>query len=45
MHQIKLDILDGGGSIYYSDTDSIVTNLTQIQLKEILQDRIGNKLG
>jgi len=45
MHQIKLDILANGGKIYYSDTDSMVTNLSLDQLKEIMPDRIGNKLG
>lgn len=45
MHQIKLDILGAGGSLYYSDTDSIVTNLTLDKLKQIMPDKIGNKLG
>ena len=45
MHQIKLDILANGGRIYYSDTDSLATNLSLDQLKEIMPERIGNKLG
>jgi hypothetical protein len=39
MSRIKLDILSKGGKIYYTDTDSIVTN---IKLKE---EFVGNKLG
>jgi len=31
--------------IYYSDTDSIVTDLTLDRLKEELQNKIGNNLG
>jgi hypothetical protein len=39
MSKIKLDILSKGGKIYYTDTDSIVTDIT-------LDDNIvGNKLG
>lgn len=45
MHKIKLDILSVGGKIYYSDTDSIVTDLTLDILKEKLHNKIGNKLG
>nr|QWO71373.1 DNA polymerase [Termitomyces sp. DKA64] len=45
MHKTKLEILAKGGSIYYSDTDSLVTNLTLNQLEEIIPDRIGNTLG
>jgi hypothetical protein len=45
MHQIKLDILANGGSIYYSDTDSIVTNLSLNKLKKIMGEKIGDKLG
>jgi len=45
MHKIKLAILEVGGEIYYSDTDSIVTNLTLNKLKENLYGKIGNKLG
>jgi hypothetical protein len=45
MHKIKLAILSVGGKIYYSDTDSIVTDLTLERLKETLGPKIGNKLG
>lgn len=45
MHKIKLAILNVGGKIYYSDTDSIVTDLTLDRLKEELHNKIGNKLG
>jgi len=45
MHEIKLAILNVGGKIYYSDTDSIVTDLTLDQLKKELHDKIGDKLG
>src|ERR1700678_1508466 len=45
MHEIKLAILNVGGRIYYSDTDSIVTDLTLDRLKEELHNKIGNKLG
>jgi hypothetical protein len=39
MNKIKLDILSKGGIIYYTDTDSIVTN---IRLDEML---VGTELG
>jgi hypothetical protein len=45
MHTIKLAILKGGGKIYYSDTDSIVTDLTLNKLKQKLNNIIGNNLG
>jgi hypothetical protein len=45
MHQCKLDIIAAGGSIYYYDTDSMVTDLTLNKLKQIMPERIGNKLG
>jgi len=45
MQEIKLAILKSGGLIYYSDTDSIVTNLTLKTLEEKLTGKIGNKLG
>jgi len=45
MHKVKLSILKAGGAIFYSDTDSIVTDLTLDFLKELLPDYIGNKLG
>jgi DNA-dependent RNA polymerase auxiliary subunit epsilon len=45
MHKIKLAILNVGGKIYYSDTDSIVTDLTLDRLKKELHNKIGNKLG
>jgi len=45
MHKVKLSILKAGGTIFYSDTDSIVTDLTLDFLKELLPDFIGNKLG
>jgi hypothetical protein len=37
MNRIKLDILSKGGSIYYTDTDSIVTNIPI--------DNVGNNIG
>ena len=37
MNRIKLDILSKGGSIYYTDTDSIVTNIPL--------DNVGNNIG
>jgi hypothetical protein len=37
MNQIKLNILNKGGSIYYTDTDSIVT--------DIKLDNVGEELG
>jgi len=45
MQKIKLAILKVGGLIYYSDTDSIVTNLTLKKLEEKLGNYVGNKLG
>jgi hypothetical protein len=45
MHKMKLAILKGGGNIYYSDTDSIVTDLTLDQLKKELKNKIGNNIG
>lgn len=45
MHQVKLDILVSGGSIYYSDTDSIVTDLSLGRIKEIMPEKVGDKLG
>jgi hypothetical protein len=45
MHQLKLDILFNKGSIYYSNTDSIATNFSLDQIKEIMPERIGDKLG
>src|SRR5947209_7997229 len=39
MNQIKLDILSKGGSIYYTDTDSIVTNI------KLPSSMIGNEIG
>lgn len=45
MQKIKLANLKVGGLIYYSDTDSIVTNLTLKTLEEKLGDKVGNKLG
>ena len=39
MSKVKLDILNKGGHIYYTDTDSIVTD---IPLEESL---VGPKLG
>lgn len=45
MHQIKFIILANGGNIYYSDTDSIATDLPLNKLKEIMPNFIGDKLG
>lgn len=45
MQKIKLAILEVGGLIYYSDTDSIVTNLSLKTLSKKLPSKIGNKLG
>lgn len=39
MSKIKLDILSKGGEIYYTDTDSIVTNIP------LDSNLVGNKLG
>lgn len=39
MNKIKLDILKRGGKLYYSDTDSIVTDV------ELDQDMVGTGLG
>lgn len=39
MNKIKLDILDKGGSIYYTDTDSIVTDI------ELDKTLIGREIG
>ena len=39
MNKIKLDVLNKGGSIYYTDTDSIVTD---IKLDESV---VGKDLG
>jgi hypothetical protein len=39
MNKVKLDILKRGGDIYYSDTDSIITNIP-------LDDSfVGNEIG
>jgi hypothetical protein len=45
INQIKLDVITSGKIIYYSDTDSLPTNLSLNKLKEIMQKRIGDKLG
>jgi hypothetical protein len=45
MNQIKLNVITSGRIIYYSDTDSLPTNLSLNKLKEIMQKRIGDKLG
>jgi len=45
MNQIKLDVITSGRIIYYSDTDSLPTNLSLNKLKENMQKRIGDKLG
>lgn len=45
MHNIKLEIMAAGGGIYYTDTDSIVTDLNINQLKDSLRHKIGDKLG
>lgn len=42
MNKIKLNILERGGKIYYSDTDSIVTDL---DLEIINLDLVGKGLG
>lgn len=39
MNKIKLDILDKGGSIYYTDTDSIVTDI------ELDKTLVGSEIG
>ena len=39
MSKVKLDILKNGGSIYYTDTDSIVTD------KRLPESMVGNALG
>jgi hypothetical protein len=45
MNQIKLDIIAAGGSLFYSDTDSIVTDLTLEKLKEVMPEKVGKELG
>lgn len=48
MLKLKLAILNiaaYAGKIYYSDTDSIVTDLSLDRLKVALCGKIGNKLG
>lgn len=45
MHKLKLDILSNNGNIYYSDIDSLATDLSLEKLKEIMPDQIGDKLG
>jgi len=45
MNQIKLDIITAGASIFYSDTDSIVTDLSLDKLTEVMPDKVGNQLG
>ena len=45
MNQIKLDILTAGGLFYYSDTDSIVTDLSLDKLKEVMPEKVGKELG
>ena len=45
MHKIKLKIISAGGLIFYSDTDSIVTNFNLVKLNDILPGVIGNKKG
>jgi hypothetical protein len=39
MSQIKLDIIKNGGNIYYTDTDSIVSDIP------LNNNLVGNKLG
>jgi hypothetical protein len=39
MHEIKLQILNSGGNIYYMDTDSIITD------KPLAENLVGDKLG
>jgi DNA polymerase type B, organellar and viral len=45
MHEIKLIIINNGGKLFYSDTDSLVTDLTLTKLIEIMPDKIGDTLG
>jgi hypothetical protein len=45
MNQIKLDILTAGGLLYYSDTDSIITDLSMDKLKEVMPGKVGKELG
>jgi len=45
MNQIKLDILTAGGLLYYSDTYSIVTDLSLYKLKEVMPEKVGKELG
>lgn len=45
MHEIKLIIINNGGSLFYSDTDSLVTDLTLAKLIEIMPEKIGDTLG
>lgn len=39
MSKVKLDILNKGGNIYYTDTDSLVTDI------ELKKDLIGKEKG
>jgi hypothetical protein len=39
LNKIKLDILSKGGSIFYSDTDSIVTDIP------LSEDQVGSEIG
>jgi DNA polymerase type B, organellar and viral len=45
MNKIKLDILAAGSSLFYSDTDSIVTDLSLDKLKELMPGKVGTELG
>jgi hypothetical protein len=45
MHKIKLDILAAGGLLYYSDTGSIVTDLSLDKLKEVMPEKVGKEVG
>lgn len=45
MNKIKLTIINNREKVYYTDTDSIVTDLSLDELSLILGDKLGNKLG
>jgi hypothetical protein len=45
MNKIKLGIIAAGASIFYYDTDSIVTDLSLDKLKEVMLEKVGKELG
>jgi hypothetical protein len=45
MHKSKLSNLAAGGSIFYTDTDSIITDLSMDKLKEVMSEKVGSEVG